>query len=45
MEDLLGNLHPSQDAVFLDEQVRLTHRILRNTAQGGMVAVADILGK
>ena len=44
-EHLLGNLHTSQNAVFLDEQMRLTHRILGNTTQGSMVAVADVLGK
>ena len=45
VEYLLGYLHTSQNTVFLDEQMTLTHRVVRNTAQGGMIAIADILGK
>ena len=45
VEHLLGHFHASQNTVLLDEQVRLTHRILRDAAQCGMVAVADILCK
>ena len=45
MEHLLGNLDACQDTIFLDEQMRLTHGILRNTTQRGVVTIANILGK
>ena len=44
-EHLLGNLHASQDTVLLDEQMRLAHRVLRNTTHGGMVAITYIFCK
>jgi hypothetical protein len=42
---LLGYLDACQDAVLLDEQVALAHGVLRNAAQGGVVAVANVFGK
>ena len=39
------HLHTSQDAVFLDQQSTLPHRILRDAAKSGMVAISDILRK
>ena len=44
-EHFLGNFHTSQNTVFLDQQMRLSHCILRNAAQSSMVTVTDILGK
>ena len=44
-EHLLGNLHTGEDAVFLDQQMRLAHRVLRDATERGMVTVTDILGK
>ena len=44
-EHLFGNLHTCQNTVFLNQQMRFSHRVLRNTAQRGMVAIADILCK
>ena len=44
-EHLLGNLHTSENTILLDEQMRLSHRILGDATEGGMVAVTDILGK
>ena len=44
-EHLLGYLHTSQYAVFLNEKMALTHCIFRNAAEGGVVAVANVLGK
>ena len=36
VEHLFGNLYTSQNAIFLDEQVRLAHCILRNTTDRSM---------
>ena len=45
MEHLLGNLDTSQDAVLLNQKVRLTHRILGDATECGMVTVTDIFSK
>ena len=44
-EHLLCHFNTSQNTIFLDEQVTLTHGIFRNTTQGCMVAITDILSK
>jgi hypothetical protein len=41
----LGYFHTCQDAIFLDEQMALTHSILWNTAESGMVTVTNILSE
>ena len=45
VKHLLGNLHTCQDTILLDEQVRLAHRVLWDTTQGGMVTVTYIFCK
>ena len=42
---LLGHLYSGKDSVFLDEQMRAAHGLLRNTTQGGVVAITYIFGK
>ena len=44
-EHLLRNLYTCQHAIFLDEQVALTHGVLWDTTQGCVVAITDILSK
>ncbi len=45
VEHLLGYLYPSKDAFLLYQQLTLAHLRFGDTAQGGMVAIAYVLGK
>ena len=45
VEHLAGNLHAREHALLLDEELALAHRLLGDAAKGGVVAVANILGK
>ena len=45
VEHFLSDFHAGQDTVFLNQEMALAHRILGDAAQGGMVAVANVLGK
>ena len=44
-EHLLSHFYTSQNAIFLDEQMALTHGVLWNATQGCVVAITDILSK
>ena len=45
VEDAFCHLDARQDAVFLNDQLAFAHRCLGNAAQGGMIAIADVLSE
>ena len=45
MEHHLCHLYTCNDTRLLDEELTLTHGISRNTTQGGMITITDILCK
>ena len=44
-EHPLCNFHSGKNTILLYQQMRLTHGILWNTTQRGMITIANILGK
>ncbi len=45
MKYLLGHFHSGNDTFLLDEQFAFSSLCLGDAAQGGVVSVADVLGK